>query len=526
MKNKRRVVGMKKKVSMLAVLLGAVMAITACSGGKTKQNNDGSPDEISIMIPEMGRVWKGDGHPCIEEMEKATNTKLNVQMISQDQYETKFSLLAAGGDLPDITRLDGFKYQEYMDTGMFMEISDLLEEHGENITKYIEDKNWELTKWKGKKYVIPYQGTGGSSYRNFIRKDWLDKLGLKEPTNLEEYKEVLRAFTFDDPDGNGKNDTYGTSDFEFYPIFGAFGIHKGQTELRDGVFVPVNVSEEYREALKYIRGLVEEGVVGTEFAIESGEQREDNLIHGRYGSTTGWWSFASDVMCEKQMAKINPKADWSLFDIKGENGDSGFADGGTISGTVQLSKNASNPEACMRFLNYLISDEGFLMSTYGILDVHYTKDESDPWLLKYTDAGYEAKNERWFDPLSQLMGRRLDILELQEEANESDPHAYDGIDPVRVKYRMQVPNTIEYETKLDGMYGLPLTDAENLYGTEVSDYESDMYLKFITGKASLEKDWDSYVKTWRSKGGEEILKERVKLYNELKGTKYKSVFDK
>ena len=43
----------------------------------------------------------------------------------------------------------------------------------------------------------------------FIRQDWLDNLGLKMPTTIEELKEVARAFTEDDPDGNGQNDTYG-----------------------------------------------------------------------------------------------------------------------------------------------------------------------------------------------------------------------------------------------------------------------------------------------------------------------------
>src|SRR5205085_1615698 len=40
-----------------------------------------------------------------------------------------------------------------------------------------------------------------------VRQDWLDKLGLKAPTTLDEFYDVAKAFTEKDPDGNGKNDT-------------------------------------------------------------------------------------------------------------------------------------------------------------------------------------------------------------------------------------------------------------------------------------------------------------------------------
>lgn len=41
------------------------------------------------------------------------------------------------------------------------------------------------------------------------RKDWADNLGLEAPTNVDEVFEMARAFTEDDPDGNGQDDTIG-----------------------------------------------------------------------------------------------------------------------------------------------------------------------------------------------------------------------------------------------------------------------------------------------------------------------------
>ena len=50
--------------------------------------------------------------------------------------------------------------------------------------------------------------TSGRSVLN-IRKDWLDKVGMTAPESFEDVVEIARAFTTQDPDGNGQNDTWG-----------------------------------------------------------------------------------------------------------------------------------------------------------------------------------------------------------------------------------------------------------------------------------------------------------------------------
>src|SRR5690606_35611206 len=58
----------------------------------------------------------------------------------------------------------------------------------------------------GKSYGVPYSGQANAL---FIRSDWLENLGLEAPTNWDELVEVATAFTEQDPDGNGIDDTYG-----------------------------------------------------------------------------------------------------------------------------------------------------------------------------------------------------------------------------------------------------------------------------------------------------------------------------
>ena len=90
--------------------------------------------------------------------------------------------------------------------------------------------------YNGKSYGLASTGSIAKNEGLLIRKDWLDKLGLKVPTTTDELMAVMKAFTFNDPDGNGKADTYGYGAFieitnyeadlgrRFEPILGAFGV--------------------------------------------------------------------------------------------------------------------------------------------------------------------------------------------------------------------------------------------------------------------------------------------------------------
>jgi putative aldouronate transport system substrate-binding protein len=101
-----------------------------------------------------------------------------------------------------------------------------------------------------------------------IRQDWLEALALEVPTTTEEFYEVMRAFTYDDPDGNGIDDTYGTIGLvgvndtytgfpSFYGAFNALSIW----DIRDNQLVFVPATENRRQALEYVARLHADGLI-------------------------------------------------------------------------------------------------------------------------------------------------------------------------------------------------------------------------------------------------------------------------
>ena len=138
----------------------------------------------------------------------------------------------------------------------------------------------------GQLYGVPCLNVEGK-YNLFMRSDWLDTLKLSVPETLDELKEVLRAFTQDDPDRNGKNDTYGYggvgvwgANGEFMPFFGAFGVMPGYYSLSGNRVVTHSISEEYKQSLMYIRDIVAKGYVHPEVFIMDGNQAEQMFVNG------------------------------------------------------------------------------------------------------------------------------------------------------------------------------------------------------------------------------------------------------
>ena len=75
---------------------------------------------------------------------------------------------------------------------------------------------------------------------------------------------MLYKFTYEDPDGNGKDDTYGLEMTKYVGPLDImqtwFGVGNEWVE-EDGKLVPVHQTKEYLEALKWIRKIYEDGPV-------------------------------------------------------------------------------------------------------------------------------------------------------------------------------------------------------------------------------------------------------------------------
>lgn len=191
-----------------AALIGiATLALAGCSsaapgaGGTTVEQDEKATLEIWTRTT-PGSPSEGATKRQVEAFEKATGYKAEVTAIFDD-FEIKLAQRAGQKDLPDIVLNDVSQLGTMQSQGILREI-DLKEiKNSKDMTEQALKASKAVD---GKTYGIPYSAQANAL---LIRSDWLKNLGLEAPTTWDELVEVAKAFTENDPDGNGQNDTYG-----------------------------------------------------------------------------------------------------------------------------------------------------------------------------------------------------------------------------------------------------------------------------------------------------------------------------
>ena len=219
----------------------------------------------------------------------------------------------------------------------------------------------------------------------FIRQDWLDNLGLEAPTTLDEFLEVARAFTFDDPDGNGEDDTYGFGGQvqaagvtglgrTFGIFFGAHGV-VGAWDLSDPSQLSLNIyNPAYQDAVAFIKMLNDAGVMDPDWPVIAGDEFGARWKQGHYGM------FVQDfctVICEANYGDFdnnNPSGDLQLImPPTGPEGESMIWYGAPIGNVYVVSQNAideGKAEAIARFMEWSHTD-GYLLLSFGQEGVNF-----------------------------------------------------------------------------------------------------------------------------------------------------------
>ena len=231
--------GMKHK-KVLALLLTAAMAVcsAACGGGEAQEGasetggqadagsedaesgGEGDPIELTYMH-KLNGTEKYVGEDDINNnvwtrcYEDELGIKLNYAIAAAgDDYTQKLTMAIASNDLPDLMDLPPEEFFELANAGMLAALTESYDAYASDLLKEtIEvDGGIQLASAKvdGKLYGIPQlSAADGTCDLLWIRTDWLENLGLEAPETMEELLEVARAFRYDDPDGNGQDDTWG-----------------------------------------------------------------------------------------------------------------------------------------------------------------------------------------------------------------------------------------------------------------------------------------------------------------------------
>lgn len=270
---------------------------TPAPAEETPKPEDRTPMSITIALP--SDKTHTEANKEYDRLVKDLNEYLNMDITWQWQEQATYydaehlGLWISTGNVPDVMIVGkDATFLNAAESGLFWDLTDYLDDYDNLAT--ISPVARASAAYNGTIYGIPRSRTlarNGLGYRL----DWLNNLGLKEPTTWEAFSDMLEAFTYNDPDGNGVNDTVGLGLDSWSGVWDIMETWFGVPNLwgidKKGDLIHKSQTEEYKTALKafrdlYARGVINNGANGIPdfMDVTAGKARDELLRTGLAGT--------------------------------------------------------------------------------------------------------------------------------------------------------------------------------------------------------------------------------------------------
>lgn len=284
---------------LLCTVLALTMIFAACSFAMA--------EDTGVVIELTRPSFFGDASEYVElktqwmeMMKEKYGATVNVNYLPTSEYTTNINKMISSGSLTGLVGIyNTSQVLSYKEMGAI-----------EPMTKYLENnETWnslpvemqEAYVIDGEIWALP-MGDVSNMFTRTMRKDWLDNLGLEAPTTLDELYEVSYAFTYNDPDGNGVDDTYGITSsgtWNLQDIFAAFGaplLNGGDTSIvfdqELGCWTDSMLKDSMVDCLTYLHKMYEEGILDPELFTKGGADMRETFWSNKAGSTFYWIGFS------------------------------------------------------------------------------------------------------------------------------------------------------------------------------------------------------------------------------------------
>lgn len=557
----------KTGIAALVLLLAAMLVLSACGGssnqgtsstqnsGQTSSDNSNNagkartaepPDPLGKYDPPIevstvryvNQTFKYDPGRSIDDniwtdifRDEYGITVKNLWVVDESQYRQKLNVSIASGDIPDFMLVNKEELVRLYESDQLEDLTQLLEDYGSDYLKELlnQDNGTALkaATFDGKLYGIPQMMINGGVSTGemiYLRYDWLKNLNLPEPKTIEDVINIAYAFAHEDPDGNGKDDTYGLGLNK--DLFQGHGSIKGfmngfgaypEMWIKDdnGRLVYGSIQPEVRDALEQLSVLYKDGVIDQEFAVKDWTKIAEDIAANRLGLAYG--TVADGGHIQKANKDNNPNAEWKVYPIVSLDGspvDPQLLD--TANNFYVVKKGAQHPEAMIKLANIYLHH--YYLTNYA--------PDPNPFITR--DGGiFPAKyHPVQIDPLNV----NLDAFRQVQEALAKGDGSHLGF-PANVHYDRLTKYAAGDETMwfstivfgAEGSYSVidyydknhlgvyseyqgAATPAMSDKMASLETIQDEVFTKIIMGEAPI-TDFDKFVEDWNNLGGAKITEE-------------------
>ncbi len=364
------------------------------------------PKKINFMSDTL--LIKEDGlDQLLAKYKEITGIELVITQPAHNQYQEKLKLTIASGENIDAAEIYSADYVNFSSNGVFAPLKSYID--NSELFKPINKEYFEaLTLADGEIYGVP-MNTGGGCI-TYVRQDWLDNLGLEMPKTWDEYYELMKAFTFNDPDKNGQNDTFGYTgpgvgvDSDWY-IRDFYQDASPDLIVKDGKWIDGFSQPEFKEALVRLNKAYSEGLIDKEIFTNKTSTCRDKFYAGKVGLFTYWagtWNRNMQVNTEPNFpnAKVAamPPVEGSYYNNR-------------VPYVTSVLKKSKNAEGVFKYLVEFMHDgaEGQKLFTFGVEGVHYEVKDGKIEMMPRISDPKKPLAKTYHSPELQLNPFTIDI---------------------------------------------------------------------------------------------------------------------
>lgn len=524
----------KEAVKSAEGVLGAYEESISCTVGRSTIANPKFPD---------GDTYEDNAYT------RYLKERLNIEIKDEfeangEDYDRQVSLAIASGELPDIMRV-GTKdiLDELVENDLVEDLSEVYEKYASDGIKEIYDsydgRCLETATYDGKLMAMPGTNLDSAPCEIFIRQDWLDKLGLNidedhdKCLTVEELEKVASAFLEKDPGKTGKpvgiafvptlvSGDYSGSGHTMNAIASAYKAFPGSWLAdENGKVFSGSTSDGMKQALKKMSDWFQKGIVDPQFGTRTWDDITALLTNGQLGIAFGPWHFPDWLL--NNVRSMDPEADFSVFTIADENGKVNVTHSNANAGYMVVRKGYSNPEILVKMANLFFDDivnnknlekEAPEISTY----VKTVDNSAKPFQVEINS--YTSLLDDYSD-IKNCVNGQISIDEVHTAESKTIVESVNRY--LKNTKNADVTDWSKYTSRMGGIELIKsLTDKEQFEwfspvffdttetmktnSADLDKLQEETFVAIVTGAKPID-EFDRFVKEWKTRGGEQIIKE-------------------
>ena len=492
----------------------ATLGLAACGGGGGSADADAEITTLKIMAPLLSDTAPDPEGQLQTAIEEFIGMPLEITWVPNSSYSDRVTVTMASDNIPHVMVHTGktAELAQTAEAGGYWDLTDILPEYP-NLTPENADVAHGAS-INGRTYGI-FRLRDAMRASVILRKDWLDNLGLAEPETTDDLREIARAFTDDDPAGDGSATTG-----LIIPAWNGYG-NNGPYDLWEtwhgtanvwkeegGSLSPAFLAPEFIEANRTMREMVEAGQVNADFATMDSGTWNEPFFNGQGGIIADVSSRGLQLMGLFKDADPEGYGDkvTMVGNLKNPDGTLWALPTPGYSGYLTIPKAAVPGDAqlatVLTALDKLSSEEGQRLLNNGIEGVNYEVDGDQAVAIESEEASLIQSDVSAFAQIGTQSNGYLGLPAKPEGEAEA------ALDQKRQDYHEA---DLEHAVFNPGAAYMSQSYLQN--GAILDQIVVDARLKYLAGQLD-EAGLEAELERWTSSGGQQVVDEMNELYQQ------------